>query len=979
MRSRLVSVLGSAGLVAGFLLGLPGAIAAADPVAAAPAVADAQSADDAATAHAIATAYGHPVTIDAATSETILETAEPDGSTSMQQTTEPVRVERAGSWVPTDLTLHVSDGVVQPLATAVAVQFSAGGSGMLAQIKADSGQWLTENWKLGSLPAPTLEGNSATYAEVLPDVDLRLTATATGMAEVLVIKNAEAAINPNLAAVEFSINDGSLTTTVQPGGTAVTKAPDGSTQLVATAASWWDSSTPGTTAGGPGGLGVPLPASATVTDTNITVDAAAATTKPDVAYPIYVDPPFSGSTLGWGYVDATFPDTSYWEDPSTNDHSQHVGYIDAADTPPNDQRDHTTRSFWQMDTSGINATYIKQATFTVTNVYSYSCTARQVNMYVTTPISTTMTWNHQPTPSTLSDSKTFAYGYSSACPATTNNVDFDATAAVQRSANASYDSINFSLRAASETDASGWKKFAGQAVLSVSFYPYPKVPAYRDVSPCFAACGLNAVTSDATPVLKAMSDTADHAQLKYTYQVCGGHGSTPGECTPTFDDPATYKGDSNANDLGTNQSHVAVPAAYAQRDGWREYQVQACRTDLTTICSDFSGWFPFTVDTQFYPSGTTPTPPTVSPPSDIHLNQSNTGAPTSTHREFTAATFGFTVPGISDVYGYGFSDQAGTEVIPNANCTPPAGSSIHFVCADSNGAASGTFVPIAATGNTVTVYAFDAAGNLSNQFTDTYSTVALLAAQARHAWLVPAGAPANTQPIVDRLDNVNGPTLDWTGNTAAWQPFGNSDNLSQRHDATLAFTGTSTAVTTGTTGPVTLDATHDMTIAMWVKPTTANAQTIAAQKTPYSAFQLGVSATHHWQFCLAQATAAASSNDCAVDANASVAPGNWTLLIGEWISGLHQVEVYDYAYQSDGSDANPVVESSPSSPASHTSVPAASTSPLQLGCAVANNANTNCFTGTLTDPMVYAGVLDKPQRGALYRFTPTEQLPESSS
>ena len=380
-----------------------------------------------------------------------------------------------------------ADGVLQPAAGAVPVRFSAGGSiAPLAQVQAPSGEWLTETWKFGALPAPIVSGDTATYPEVMPDVDLQVSATATGMSEVLVIKSAEAAVNPNLARVKFGIDDGALTTVQVAGGTTLIKDAGGTTQLAAPAPTWWDSSSPGASAAGPGGLGLPAPVPATSTASQLTIDASAATEKPDVAYPIYVDPDYkAGSTVNWAFVDSAYKTQAYWKDAGASDSYQHVGYVNAANS--DDRLDHTTQSFWQMDTSFLHGRVIQQAVLNTTEVYSFSCSASSVELWTTSAISPSTTWNTRPSKSAKLDTESVAYGYSSACPG--HVVGFTATDGVQRAADASSDVINLGLYASNETRLYGWKKFASAATLVVWFDTKPGQPAYRWVGGCAFVCG----------------------------------------------------------------------------------------------------------------------------------------------------------------------------------------------------------------------------------------------------------------------------------------------------------------------------------------------------------------------------------------------------------------------------------------------------------------------------------------------------------
>ena len=257
--------------------------------------------------------FHHAVSVDSDTNETEIVTAQPDGTFQMDESSEPVRVQQGGSWVVTDSTLISGTDSLTPLAAAVPVAFSTGGDAPLAKIQTSSGQWLSQTWRAGPLPAPVVEGSTATYPNVYPGVDLRLSAIATGMSEVLVIKDAAAAVNPDLAEVGFGVDDGNLTATSTAGGTAVVTASDGSTQLTSTAATWWDSSSTGASADGPGGLGVPAPVAGTVSDSMLTIDAAAPTRTDGVTYPVYVDPDWTGGVLAWAFVDSAYPDQAYWK------------------------------------------------------------------------------------------------------------------------------------------------------------------------------------------------------------------------------------------------------------------------------------------------------------------------------------------------------------------------------------------------------------------------------------------------------------------------------------------------------------------------------------------------------------------------------------------------------------------------------------------------------------------------------------------
>lgn len=80
----------------------------------------------------------------------------------------------------------------------------------------------------GTLPRPRIEGDTAVYESVLPDVDLRMRALTDDFSWVLVVKSATAAMNPALETC------GSASTPrVCPSGSAPTAASRSSTARAA--------------------------------------------------------------------------------------------------------------------------------------------------------------------------------------------------------------------------------------------------------------------------------------------------------------------------------------------------------------------------------------------------------------------------------------------------------------------------------------------------------------------------------------------------------------------------------------------------------------------------------------------------------------------------------------------------------------------------------------------------------------------------
>lgn len=427
--------------VAALSMVLLGSLASAAPVRAdadpAASVPDAERAADETTATAIAAEYGHPVAIDSLTTPTSQTSAQPDGSMELMSSSVPVRVEEGSGWVPVDTSLTTAtDGMVAPKESAVPVEFSAGGSTTLAKVQTASGQWVTETWP-AALPSPHLNGSTATYGEVFPGVDLKLTATATGMSEVLVVKSASAAANPALQTLKLGVSGA----TVSQDGTRSIRAttPSGSAASSATP-SWWDSSTPGSGPEGPAGDGGLRPLDHSATASSVQLDVSSATETPEVQYPVYVDPDWTGNVQAYWFTDRAYPNQSYLNG-NQADGIQSVG----------NGGGYLSRAFWQFAVgSQVFHKHIISSRFNVTELYSNTCTAKPIQAWrygIATP---GFTWNTDPDQWVhLDDTLSLADG-SSCAGAKLEGFNTGATA-IWAAANSS-SVVQIGLRAADETD-----------------------------------------------------------------------------------------------------------------------------------------------------------------------------------------------------------------------------------------------------------------------------------------------------------------------------------------------------------------------------------------------------------------------------------------------------------------------------------------------------------------------------------------------
>ncbi|MEY7976257.1 LamG domain-containing protein, partial [Streptomyces pilosus] len=169
--------------------------------------------------------------------------AEPDGSFTAREYTEPVRTLQGGTWVKVDPTLvERADGTWGPKAATVDLAFSAGQAGRPFVTMQRAGREFALSWPYGKLPEPRVDGDTATYAEALPGVDLAVRAETDGFGHLLVVKTPEAAADPRLARLDLGMTADGLKVTEDATGAIVAEdAVVGGTVFQAGKPAMWDS------------------------------------------------------------------------------------------------------------------------------------------------------------------------------------------------------------------------------------------------------------------------------------------------------------------------------------------------------------------------------------------------------------------------------------------------------------------------------------------------------------------------------------------------------------------------------------------------------------------------------------------------------------------------------------------------------------------------------------------------------------------
>ncbi|TDU91615.1 VCBS repeat protein [Kribbella voronezhensis] len=422
---------------------------------------------------------GHDVELTALRSETSQVFVQPSGEHRLEQYAYPVRARKGTGWSPIDTTLRVgADGTVRPVAVAMDLSLSAGGSGPLVALGQGAAQ-VRMGWQ-GKLPKPVLSGDTATYRAVLPGVDLLVRATSTGFSEVLAVKDRSAAMNPALRQIRFPVSAGAGLR-LATGGDGTTTAKDAHGRVVFTAggAMMWDSTARGTATAMSGSSGSRQARMATSLAGGALVikPDQGLLTSPTARFPLYLDPSMTSGEYRWTHVNRAHTDTSYWN--YDRDEGAKVG--NAWDDPGNNMY----RSLFQFSTEQISGAQVIGASFDIVLDHSPTGTSTPTRLWQTKEIDPAVPLRWMDT-----EQNGFWIRYLNAEAsghARTNAGEPDMTMAfssddlkaqAQVIATARTGFMTLGLRAPNEEDESQWKRFhAETARLVVVYNNAPLAPA----------------------------------------------------------------------------------------------------------------------------------------------------------------------------------------------------------------------------------------------------------------------------------------------------------------------------------------------------------------------------------------------------------------------------------------------------------------------------------------------------------------------
>ncbi|MET8730121.1 LamG domain-containing protein [Streptomyces parvus] len=550
------------------------------------AVADESESSAGARALAAAAESGQRVEVEGERTERTTVFANPDGSTfTLEESSVPVRVAKAGGgWQKPDATLEKrADGSVGPKAAAARMSFSGGGKDTPMASIAERGRSLELSWP-GVLPEPELDGSTAVYREVLPGVDLKVTATVESFQHVLVVKTPQAARNAKLEKLTFGLKTDGLTLREGAAGNLAAVDDDGRTVFKAPPPRMWDSAGKPATAPKARLAAAPTPADPSETAPSgtgrepgqgdaveamdVTVGESALTVVPEGdmlagteadAFPLFIDP-----TVTWGESERTLLRSDGYEsygwgngDDNLGKGAGKCGTWSTGGKTYYCGPGYVQRLYFEFSPANLKGKQVLDATFRVTEPWAFQCSPRWVDLVRTNNISSSTTWSSRPKELDWMGDRHVSAGRGSLCdpdspdapiefndnPEETNE---NLTPTVRDFAAGKFSRLTLEIRAHDEGDTSAWKRFRNDAVLAVTFVGLPDKPTGIGLvtgsgTVCETKESDPAVVSDPTPALTATTQTKSggeqEAQLRIYFDL--DHKNTDG----TWSDTTAGSGD----------------------------------------------------------------------------------------------------------------------------------------------------------------------------------------------------------------------------------------------------------------------------------------------------------------------------------------------------------------------------------------------------------------------------------------------------
>jgi hypothetical protein len=568
---------------------------------------------------ALASESGREVVVSALTDGRTLVVAEPGSGLLRAELS--VDVERVpdgeGGWrAPSARLVEGSDGLLRPEAAAVDYAVSGGGDGAFVEVSTAGGG---VSWGFpGVLPAPAVDGDTATFGEVFPGVDLVAKAGVEGVESFLVVKDREAGENPLVRGFAFDAEYRGLAPRDGAGGGLSLVDSAGTPVLEVPAASMWDSAgvpaveREAVVSGGVGAsalvdardgsalAGVELEASGDVL--SVTADAGLLD-DPGTVFPVVIDPEVKLeqtygvrviSTKAFVKRGASLSEGKVGYSPSTYEGKYYNSRMFFQFKWPKYTNPATGVSDFVSPAQIVEGRFEYNQTHSVQHspCKSTSKTYPGVKARLYNTISSTTEWPGPGAHSWSAVTDYLAVGHESYCK-TSKVQDWNLTSALRgERGHDSYKArttVTVGLYSADEGNAYGWREYKTPK-LYVSYEPAPPAPADFEVSPSVGIDGVP-VTASSAPLLRAKAVlaagmgcrvTAECAGVRFTVKDGGGRQVFAGEAAGQPGDwvavapgplaPGVYSVEASAVNSDTGLASLAAVFGFRVADvglsGW---------------------------------------------------------------------------------------------------------------------------------------------------------------------------------------------------------------------------------------------------------------------------------------------------------------------------------------------------------------------------------------------------------------------------
>ncbi|MFC9692914.1 hypothetical protein ACFTSF_30470 [Kribbella sp. NPDC056951] len=894
--------------VSSWLSAVPGneQSAGAVPVAAAPAAMD-QSASS-----RQAKATGTRVEVLGKRTEMAQTFANPDGTFTLEQSNIPVRTKKDGQWVDLDAKLSIgSDGRVRPAATAMEMSFSGGGDDSLIVMRADDHE-LKLRWP-GQLPEPVVVEDSATYPNVFPDVDLKITAATASYSEVLIVKTPEAARLPQLQGLDLEVEAQGLNVSEAAGGVVLAKDQYGKVIFTGPAPVMWDSRGEAQAPTDDDRSDQPLEGDKVVQiPLEVSQDSLTISPEPSLVndaaakYPLYIDPPFHSVQYGRAMINQHYPTTAswQWEGP------EGVGY---QEFEPWSRK----RLIYQMKIGGLEGTHITKAVFSAFETWAASCTKKEVQLWKTAPINTNVTWN------TGSGSNVWLKHVASVTDAVGRDectpggkwLEFNATSIVAEQAAARKAYAYLGLRAASETDSMAWKRFDKRVRLDIIYNRIPVLSGAHTINPTMgcapstAPAKVNQVSP--VPLIKVLDADRQSSRVDFEFWF------------NNVDEPV-WKGSSLTKVSSSTVEYSPASDVTGLREGKLIGWMARAWDGI-----DHSAWSPkcwFTLDL------TEPPPPTITvvtpaPASGIYP----LGQPIEVKLSVTTND--------PNYFKYAIDTEEPTSPVVSVN------------------PGTFSFTPTKAGPLVIRAWSFDRAGNRSERF--NARTVRVETGPSTGRWYLDEGTGTVSRDTSGKAHDFN------LGTAGSWAVGDSWDSTSTgANDWSVALPGTA-SIATGASNIVDTSRSFTVSARVRIGDNTSRQVAVSEDRAGAGGFMLGFlrwdtsdpdERRAIWGFSIPDPD---GTGQVTVESDSfGYEPGDWIYLTGSYNSADRELSLVLNDYAQESVAAVPGIKAAPDG-----------TGQLRIGSALDGGVQKHFLKGQVDDVRIYAGPIDGAALSTNYEDT----------